>query len=150
MSDTHHMVSLNMAKHLKDDCYNTSASQVQDVLKLLDGRWKMMILAHLYADSVVRLSTLQRAIPVVSQKMLVQQLKALEKADLLTKTIYAEIPPRVEYRLTPKGASLEPVFRTLLDWGRIHLPTRLAKRKGGAPPDDEDTGDAFGGDRQAV
>ena len=78
----------------------------------------MMILAHLYGAEGMRFSDLERAIPQMSQKMLSQQLRALERDGLVTRTVYPEVPPRVEYRLTGRGAALEPVFFALLDWAQ--------------------------------
>ena len=78
-----------------------------------------MILAHLYGEDVMRFSDLQRAIPGVSQKMLIQQLRALESDGVITRTVYPEVPPKVEYRLTELGRGLGPVFLALLDWAEL-------------------------------
>lgn len=95
------------------------AAAMQDALSLLDGRWKLMILAQLFATSPLRFSELCRAIPAASQKMLVQQLRALEVGGVVSRTIYPEVPPRVEYRLTHLGSRLRPVFLALLDWADL-------------------------------
>jgi DNA-binding HxlR family transcriptional regulator len=79
----------------------------------------MMVLAHLFGEEVMRFSELQRAIPGVSQKMLGQQLRALEGDGVIARTVYPEVPPRVEYRLTDVGKQLGPVFLALLDWAEI-------------------------------
>ncbi|HEY2052071.1 MAG TPA: helix-turn-helix domain-containing protein [Caulobacteraceae bacterium] len=101
---------------------------MQDALGVIEGRWKMMILAHLYGEDVMRFSDLQRAIPGVSQKMLIQQLRALETDGVISRTVYPEVPPKVEYRLTELGRGLGPVFLALLDWAE------LRRAKGGDAP----------------
>ena len=95
------------------------AADVQDAVRVLEGRWKMMILAHLFGETVMRFSDLQRAIPDVSQKMLGQQLRGLEQDGVVSRTVYPEVPPKVEYRLTEIGRSLAPVFLALLDWAEL-------------------------------
>lgn len=79
----------------------------------------MMILAHLFGENVMRFSDLQRAIPNVSQKMLIQQLRGLERDGVISRTIYPEVPPKVEYRLTDIGRALGPVFLALLEWAEL-------------------------------
>lgn len=106
------------------------AAAMQDALSLLEGRWKLMILAQLFAASPLRFSELSRAIPAASQKMLVQQLRALEKGGIVSRTIHPEVPPRVEYHLTNLGSELRPVFLKLLDWSDLHRIVR-----GGTAPD---------------
>lgn len=93
-----------------------NAAQMQDALGTLEGRWKLMILAHLLAEKVMRFSDLERAIPKVSQKMLIQQLRALEADGVISRTVHPQVPPKVEYRLTELGRGLAPVFVALQDW----------------------------------
>lgn len=93
--------------------------EVQDAISVLEGRWKMLIVAHLYGEPVLRFSELRRAIPQVSQKMLIQQLRGLEEDGVVARTIYPEVPPKVEYELTELGRGLGPVFLALLDWARL-------------------------------
>ena len=78
-----------------------------------------MILAHLFGEEVMRFSDLQRAISGVSQKMLIQQLRGLESDGVICRTVYPEVPPKVEYRLTEFGKQLGPVFLALLDWAEV-------------------------------
>jgi DNA-binding HxlR family transcriptional regulator len=92
------------------------ASRLEDVLRSIDGRWKMPILAHLLNEEHMRFSDLERAIPRASQKMLTQHLRELERDGIVSRTVYPEVPPRVEYRLTKQGRELRPVFLALLDW----------------------------------
>ncbi len=88
-------------------------------LKVIAGRWKAVILYHLF-DGPKRLSELKRLAPNVSQKVLVQQLREMEEHGLIHREIYRQVPPRVDYTATPLGLSLEPVIMSLCEWGRRH------------------------------
>ncbi len=94
----------------------TAAEGVKQMLKLLEGRWKLVILFHLFGGRVMRFSMLERAIPGISQKMLSQQLRQLEQDGIVQRTDYNEIPPRVEYSLTEWGQALCPALDALLTW----------------------------------
>lgn len=94
----------------------TAASGVQAALRLLDGRWKLEILFHLFDGKVQRFSTLERLIPGISQKMLAQQLRQLEADGLIVRTVYNQVPPKVEYHLTGWGQALCPALDALLTW----------------------------------
>lgn len=96
---------------------------LEATIDLIDGKWKCLILWHLN-DKVLRFSELQRMMPAVTQKMLTQQLRDLERDGLLTRQAYAEIPPRVEYRLTALGQSLLPILSAMCDWGTGYLTAR--------------------------
>ena len=73
----------------------------------------MLLIAHLFAQPVMRYSDLRRAIPEVSPKMLTQQLRDLEHDGIVQRTVYAEVPPKVEYSLTPSGLALHPTLKAL-------------------------------------
>src|SRR6516225_854016 len=88
-------------------------------LKVIAGRWKAVVLYHLF-DGPKRLSELRRLAPNVSQKVLVQQLREMEEHGLVHREIYRQVPPRVDYSATPLGLSLEPVLSALCEWGRHH------------------------------
>ncbi|WP_240902744.1 helix-turn-helix domain-containing protein [Caulobacter sp. SLTY] len=92
---------------------------------MLEGRWKMVILFQLFGGEPRRFSELERAIPAVSQKMLIQQLRELERDGIVARTVYPQVPPKVEYRLTQWGEALCPALDALLEWG--------AKRPRAAP-----------------
>lgn len=102
---------------------------VQEAIAVLEGRWKMLIVAHLYGAPRLRFSELRRAIPQISQKMLIQQLRALEEDGVVARTIHPEVPPRVEYELTGLGEGLGPVFLALLDWSRLRRASAAQKNK---------------------
>lgn len=88
-------------------------------LKVIGGRWKAVILYQLF-DGPKRLSELERLLPHASQKMLIQQLREMQTHGLLTREIYACVPPRVDYAVTPLGLSLRPILMALCEWGRLH------------------------------
>ncbi len=93
-----------------------AARDVEATIRLLEGRWKLLILFHLFDGKVQRYSDLERLIPGISQKMLAQQLRGLEADGIVARTVYPEVPPRVEYRLTEWGQALCPALDGLLQW----------------------------------
>ena len=88
-------------------------------LALIGGRWKIPLIFHLMSG-VRRFSELSRALTGVSQKVLTQQLREMERNGLVERKVYAQMPPRVEYALTPLGKSLKPVVDTMCRWGELH------------------------------
>ncbi len=94
----------------------TSPCPLERVVEMIDGKWKVLILWHL-RDECLRFSELRRKIPGVSQKMLTEKLRQLESSQLIQRTVYPEIPPRVEYTLTDKGVNLKPLLLLINDWG---------------------------------
>lgn len=94
----------------------TGAESVGIALNFLEGRWKLLILFQLFGGQVMRFSELERAIPGITQKMLSQQLRQLEKDGLVHRLAYPQVPPRVEYSLTEWGQDLCPVLDALLVW----------------------------------
>lgn len=94
----------------------TAASGVEQVLRLLEGRWKLIILFHLLDGKVQRYSDFEKLIPAISQKMLAQQLRQLESDGLVSRTVYPQVPPKVEYRLTEWGQALCPALDAMLKW----------------------------------
>jgi DNA-binding HxlR family transcriptional regulator len=94
----------------------SAADGVTQVLKILEGRWKLVILFHLFGGKILRFSDLERAIPGISQKMLIQQLRQLEKDGVVWRTVHHQVPPKVEYSLTDWGQALCPALDALLTW----------------------------------
>lgn len=92
------------------------ACPVETTLTLIGNKWVVLVLRDL-ADGARRFSQLQRSIGHISQKVLTQQLRAMEANGLVTRTVYAEVPPRVEYALTELGHSLKPVLDAMKEWG---------------------------------
>ena len=105
-----------MANTRKNRNYNPNNCPVTHCLNLIGGRWKPLIIYGV-SKKCNRFSMLQRALPVISKQMLVNQLRELEEDKILERIIYAEIPPRVEYKVTTYGQSLLSVIDMLQDWG---------------------------------
>ena len=89
---------------------------VEVTLDLIDGKWKGVILYHLQGGTC-RFGELRRRMPRITQRMLTKQLRALEQDGLITRKVYPEVPPRVEYTLSETGERLRPVIDVLKAWG---------------------------------
>jgi DNA-binding HxlR family transcriptional regulator len=111
----------------------TAAVGVEEVLRLLEGRWKLIILFHLFDGKVQRYSDFEKLIPGISQKMLAQQLRQLEADGIVARKVYPQVPTKVEYRLTEWGQSLCPALDALLKWAeqkdRASIPPNKALRR---------------------
>ncbi|MBN3765726.1 winged helix-turn-helix transcriptional regulator [Burkholderia sp. Ac-20365] len=94
----------------------TAAADVEAVFRLLEGRWKLVILFHLFDGKVQRYSDFEKLIPGISQKMLAQQLRQLEADGIVERKQYPQVPPKVEYRMTEWGQALCPALDALLKW----------------------------------
>jgi DNA-binding HxlR family transcriptional regulator len=103
----------------------STGCSVERALSLIDGKWKIVILYKLLRGTL-RFSELRRQIPAVTQRMLTNQLRELEADGLLIRTVYPEVPPRVEYSLSARGRSLEPVIMALKNWGDLNLSSAEA------------------------
>jgi DNA-binding HxlR family transcriptional regulator len=105
-----------MANTRKNKDFNPNNCPVTHCLNLIGGKWKILLIYAISKNSN-RFSKLQRAIPLISKQMLVNQLRELEEDRIIERLIYAEIPPRVEYKVTDYGMSLMPVIGVLQQWG---------------------------------
>ena len=92
------------------------ACPVETTLMLISDKWKVLILRDLMPGTK-RFSELKRSVGHVTQKVLTAQLRQMEESGLVTRTVYPEVPPRVEYSLTELGRSLKPVLDAMWDWG---------------------------------
>ena len=101
----------------------TAANGVEQALKMLEGRWKLLILFHLFGGKMLRFSALERAIPAISQKMLIQQLRQMEKDGMVRRVVYHQVPPKVEYGLTEWGQALCPALDAFLQWAAARAVT---------------------------
>ncbi|MBC8532289.1 winged helix-turn-helix transcriptional regulator [Gehongia tenuis] len=95
------------------------ACPVETTLTLIGDKWKVLILRDLMGGTK-RFGELKKSIGTVTQKVLTAQLRAMEESGLLTRKVYAEVPPRVEYTLTETGYSLKPVLDAMMDWGETY------------------------------
>jgi len=116
--------------HDRLDC--SPGCSVEATLQFIDGKWKGVILYHLL-EGTLRFNEIRRRLPNVTQRMLTNQLRELERDGFLVRKVFAEVPPRVEYSVTARGRSLEPVILALKAWGDAHAaaaPDRDVTRAG--------------------
>jgi DNA-binding HxlR family transcriptional regulator len=100
---------------------NSVSCPAQFAVDLFGGKWKTSILYQIaIAPEPLRFNILRRKIPRITQKMLTQQLRRMERDGLVIRTFYAEVPARVEYTLSPLGATLVPIFEKLCGWTQTH------------------------------
>lgn len=102
-----------------DKQINLGCSSVKVTLDVMGGKWKPLIMFILVANTM-RFSQLQRSIAGITQKMLTEQLRELEKDGLVNRKVYPQIPPKVEYSITKYGRTLLPVLETMHKWGKEH------------------------------
>lgn len=102
----------------KYDC--NLACPVEATLDVIGGKWKGIILYHLL-ENTMRFNELRRALPNTTQRMLTKQLRELETSKLISRKIYPEVPPKVEYSITTYGKTLAPLIHSLQTWGMQHL-----------------------------
>jgi DNA-binding HxlR family transcriptional regulator len=119
MTRTHEKVRYRPKGKVTDFTPTSAAEGVEDALKILEGRWKLVILFHLFGGKVLRFSDLERAIPAISQKMLVQQLRQMESDGIVRRIVHHQVPPKVEYCLTDWGQALCPALDALLKWAAL-------------------------------
>src|SRR5664280_562275 len=108
------MIKPCKAKELKGHFYHC---YFELTLQVLGGKWKTIILYHLSRQPIMRFSDIRKTIPKITERMLTKQLRELEKDGLLFRTVYREVPPKVEYSLTQLGTSLIPILLQLREWG---------------------------------
>ncbi|MDR2753534.1 MAG: helix-turn-helix transcriptional regulator [Oscillospiraceae bacterium] len=101
------------------DCAEVNCP-VGATLELIGGKYKALILWHLI-DTTLRFGELRKRIPQATPKMLTGQLRELEKANLVIRTVYAVVPPKVEYTLSDSGKSIKPILETMYAWGADYL-----------------------------
>ncbi|WP_256760729.1 helix-turn-helix domain-containing protein [Cohnella sp. WQ 127256] len=100
---------------MPDEC------KVETALEILVGKWKPVILFQLFSKGTMRFSELQKALPVITKKMLTAQLRELEYNDIVHREIYLQIPPKVEYSITEYGMRMTPLLQAMNDWGMSHV-----------------------------
>ena len=119
MARTHKKVGYSPTGKLEDVTPDMAARGIEAAFRMLEGRWKMVIIFHLFARGTLRFSELEKVIPGVSQKMLIQQLRELERDGIVNRTVYPQVPPKVEYDLTKWGQTMCPALDSLLEWAAL-------------------------------
>jgi DNA-binding HxlR family transcriptional regulator len=119
MARTHEKVRYSPEGKGEHPTPGSAADRVEQTLKLLEGRWKLVILFRLFGGKVLRFSDLERAIPGISQKMLIQQLRQMEQDGIVRRIVHHQVPPKVEYGLTDWGQALCPALDALLKWAAL-------------------------------
>ena len=117
MARTHKKVRF-LPKGKREHTETSAAKGVEEVLRILEGRWKLVILFHLFGGHVRRFSELRRSIPAVSEKMLIQQLRQLERDGVVRRFVHHQVPPKVEYSLAELGTSAVPGAGCITEMGR--------------------------------
>lgn len=97
------------------------ACPVRNILSRMSDKWSLLILSTLNKNGILRYKDLMKIIPDISQKMLSSTLKRLEEYHLISRTMYPEIPPRVEYSLTQTGLELMPAIQMMVEWAKVHF-----------------------------
>jgi DNA-binding HxlR family transcriptional regulator len=117
---------LSKPRHSRFDC--VPGCSVEAAISLIDGKWKCVILFHLL-EGTMRFSEIRRLVPGITPRTLTNQLRELELDGLIVRTVYAQVPPKVEYSLSEVGRSMAPVLGALKVWGDSNIA-----RFGKAPP----------------
>lgn len=97
------------------------ACPVEATLDVIGGKWKALILFHLFEAGTLRFSELLKLMPGISERVLTKQLRELEADGIVHRKVYAEVPPKVEYSLTKYGQTLKPVSDAMCKWGSKHM-----------------------------
>ena len=113
---------------LKDTAQASNCTAMSDVLNRIGDKWSVMVVGILSRSGTIRFNELKRSINGVSQRMLTLTLRNLERDGLVTRTVYPVVPPRVEYALTPLGASLHSTVQALVTWTESNQDTVAAAR----------------------
>ena len=108
--------------HHGDNC------PIRDILSRLSSKWAMLILITLNANGTMRFNDIQKSIGDISQRMLTVTLRTLEADGLISRKVYPEVPPRVEYCLTERGDSLIPCLEGLISWALDYMPQIVSER----------------------
>ena len=117
-----------MANSIHEDC-GPGACQAHEVLSRIGDKWSLYVLHILGARKLMRFNELRHDIDGISQRMLTVTLRGLERDGLVKRTVFPEVPPRVEYELTPLGTTLRAMVRQLVGWSEAHLAQVESARK---------------------
>ncbi|GGD43878.1 HxlR family transcriptional regulator [Emticicia aquatilis] len=108
--------------------FDENSCPVTATMQVLGGKWKCILINAIYITSPARFGELKRSVKGITQSMLTQQLRELEDDGIISRKIYAEIPPRVEYTLTDFGLSLSPIIQTMAEWGKQYRLNNESKK----------------------
>lgn len=122
-------------RHSRFQC--SPGCSVEAAISLIEGKWKCIVLFHLL-DGTRRFNEIRRRVPEVTQRVLTNQLRELEEDGLILRKVYAQVPPKVEYSISPLGRSLEPILLALKTWGDENIG-RFCKPDGTSPAPNEET-----------
>lgn len=112
-------------KNEKNFVFDEKSCPVTATMQVLGGKWKAILINAIYHTSPARFGELKRSVKGITQSMLTQQLRELEDDGLISRKIYAEIPPRVEYTLTEFGLTLSPIMLSMAKWGEEYRIKKL-------------------------
>ncbi len=104
----------------KISCSNYQC-EIELTLEILSGKWKALIIWNLHLHDIIRYNEFRRLIPSITQKMLTQQLKELEKYGIISRKVHPSVPPAVEYALTETGQELIPIMESMDRWGKKYV-----------------------------
>lgn len=107
---------MDLLEHANGTC------PIEYTLDVMGGKWKLLIIYYLMTNQFLRYSELKRNIFGITHKMLSTQLKELESKGIINRKEYPQVPPKVEYSLSPKGVSLLPIFGIMYEWGENNMP----------------------------
>lgn len=122
-----------MAKKLVQD----GSCPVATTISLLNSQWKILIMRELLLHSSERYSELQHSVAGISQKMLTQSLHEMTADGIVQRQVFPEVPPRVEYRLTELGQSMDPILKAMHNWGNQYLTSHPEKRRTNKQPEND-------------
>lgn len=105
-------------KKVEKIVFDENSCPVTATMKVLGGKWKPILINAIYQTAPARFGELKRSVNGITQSMLTQQLRELEEDEIISRKIYAEIPPRVEYTLTEFGLTLSPIMQSMAKWGK--------------------------------
>jgi len=112
-------------KNEKVFVFDEKSCPVTATMQVLGGKWKAILINAIYLTSPARFGELKRSVKGITQSMLTQQLRELEDDGLISRKIYAEIPPRVEYTLTEFGLTLSPIMQSMAKWGEEYRKKKV-------------------------
>ena len=113
----------------KNLVFDENSCPVTATMQVLGGKWKSILINAIYLTAPARFGELKRSVKGITQSMLTAQLRELEEDGIISRKIYAEIPPRVEYTLTELGLSLSPIILSMSEWGKQYRLNKKVKKK---------------------